>query len=63
LTNYVYTYIYNYIYIFVVYNMIFLVCSEIGLCYAAQAGLELVILLPPPPKCWDYKYAPPYPTT
>lgn len=24
--------------------------------YAKQAGLELVILLPSPPKCWDYKY-------
>lgn len=23
--------------------------------YAKQAGLELVIL-PSPPKCWDYKY-------
>jgi hypothetical protein len=21
----------------------------------AQAGLELVILLPPPPECWDYR--------
>jgi hypothetical protein len=26
--------------------------------YEDQAGLELVILLPQPPKCWDYRYAP-----
>ena len=23
-------------------------------CYIAQAGFELAILLPQPPKCWDY---------
>lgn len=27
----------------------------------AKAGLELLILLGPPPKCWDYKDAPPCP--
>jgi hypothetical protein len=27
---------------------------EIGSPYVAQAGLELVIFLPPPPECWDY---------
>jgi hypothetical protein len=26
----------------------------------AQAGLELKILLPQSPKCWDYTYDPPY---
>jgi hypothetical protein len=26
-------------------------------CYVAQAGLQFVILLPLPPKCWDYRYA------
>jgi hypothetical protein len=27
---------------------------EIATCYIAQASLELMILLPQPPKCWDY---------
>jgi hypothetical protein len=26
-----------------------------------QAGLELVIILPWPPKCWDYRHVPPHP--
>lgn len=31
--------------------------------HLSQAGLELPILLPPPPsKCWDYKRAPPHPS-
>jgi hypothetical protein len=25
--------------------------------YVAQVGLELIILLPQPPKSWDYSYA------
>jgi hypothetical protein len=25
----------------------------------AQSGLKLEILLPQPPKCWDYRRAPP----
>lgn len=30
------------------------------LCYIAQASLEsAAILLPWPPKCWDYRHAPP----
>jgi hypothetical protein len=28
--------------------------TNTGSHYVAQAGLELVILLPQPPKCWDY---------
>jgi hypothetical protein len=31
---------------------------ELGLHYLAQAGLEFMILLPQPPKVWNYKYAP-----
>jgi hypothetical protein len=30
--------------------------------YAAQAGLELLILLPQPHDCWDYRYVSQYPT-
>jgi hypothetical protein len=30
-------------------------------CYVVQAGLQLAILLPLLPECWDYRYAPPYP--
>jgi hypothetical protein len=28
--------------------------------YVAQAGLKLEILLRQPPKCWDYRHAPPF---
>jgi hypothetical protein len=28
--------------------------------YTAEPGLELLILLPPAPKGWDYKYVSPY---
>jgi hypothetical protein len=31
---------------------------EIGYCYASQAGLELLMLLPQLPGFWDYRYAP-----
>jgi hypothetical protein len=31
---------------------------EIGAYYVAQAGLKLLILLPQPPKCWDYRCNP-----
>jgi hypothetical protein len=34
---------------------------ETGSRYIAQIGLELKILLPLPPECWDYKYEPPHP--
>jgi hypothetical protein len=30
-------------------------------CYLTQANLEFSIFLPPPPKCWDYRFAPPHP--
>jgi hypothetical protein len=32
----------------------------VRVCYVAQSGLELVILLPLSPKYWDYKHAPPH---
>jgi hypothetical protein len=31
-----------------------------GSRHVAQAGLELVILLPQPPKCWNYRCVPPH---
>jgi hypothetical protein len=31
----------------------------IGSHCVPQVGLELSILLPQPPKCWDYRCAPP----
>jgi hypothetical protein len=36
---------------------------EMGSFYLAQAALELMILLPQPPKCWHYRWASPFPTT
>jgi hypothetical protein len=30
----------------------------IGPCSMAQAGLELVVLLPQPGECWDYRHVP-----
>jgi hypothetical protein len=32
-----------------------------GSHYVAQTALELAILLPQPPKCWDYRCVAPYP--
>jgi hypothetical protein len=26
-------------------------------CYVTHAGLQLVILLPPLPECWNYRHA------
>jgi hypothetical protein len=37
-----------------------LFCVETGSVYVAQAGLELMILLPQPSECWDYRHGPPY---
>jgi hypothetical protein len=34
---------------------------ETGTCYAAS--LKLMILLPWPPECWDYKQVPPHPAS
>jgi hypothetical protein len=31
---------------------------EAAMGFVAQAGLELEILLPQPPECWDYKCTP-----
>jgi hypothetical protein len=31
-----------------------------GSCYEVPAGLEFAILLPLPPKCWDYRYVSQY---
>jgi hypothetical protein len=28
--------------------------------YVVQAGLKLLILLPQPPRCWDYRPVPPH---
>lgn len=33
-----------------------LVLFKTETCYVAQAGLELSILLPLPPKCWDERH-------
>jgi hypothetical protein len=35
---------------------------DIEFYYAAQTGLEFAILLPQPPECRDYRWAPPLPT-
>jgi len=38
----------------VAWNMFSIFLCETGSCYASKAGLELPILLPLLPKCWDY---------
>jgi hypothetical protein len=38
--------------------LLFILVFETGSCYTAQAGYQLIILLPPPCKCWDCRYAP-----
>jgi hypothetical protein len=35
-----------------------LVLFKTETCYVAQAGLELSILLPLPPKCWEDRQEP-----
>jgi hypothetical protein len=35
----------------------FLRIVETGSLYVVQGGLELAILLPQPPECWDYRCA------
>jgi hypothetical protein len=37
---------------------IYLFIFETGSLYGTQAGLELSILLPQPPKCWDNRCEP-----
>jgi hypothetical protein len=37
----------------------FVTFLETGFHYVAQASLKLSILLPLPPKCWDYRHIPP----
>jgi hypothetical protein len=39
----------------------FVLLFETGSLYVAQAGLELEILLPQPPKRWDERYVPIHP--
>jgi hypothetical protein len=34
--------------------------SAIRAHYVALGGLKFAILLPQPPKCWDYRHTPPY---
>jgi hypothetical protein len=36
---------------------------ETGSGSVAQAGVKLIILPPQPPDCWDYRCAPPGPTS
>lgn len=38
-----------------------LLIFDMGTGFVAQADLELVILLPQPPVCWDCRHVPPCP--
>jgi hypothetical protein len=40
---------------------VFVCLTEKSYHYAAQAGLELMIFWPQPPKCWNYRHMPLYP--
>jgi hypothetical protein len=46
--------------LFVVFSFLFYCCCvfETGFRYIPEAGLKLVILLPQPLKCWDYRPVP-----
>jgi hypothetical protein len=45
------------------WNKISLCCSGwTWTCYIASAGLKLLVLLPQPPECWDYRHGPACPT-
>jgi hypothetical protein len=41
-------------------SFLVLFCLRKGLTHFAQAGLELRVLLPQLPECWDYRSAPPH---
>jgi hypothetical protein len=43
-------------------GVLFVCLFETEFSYVAQAGLMLEILLPQPPRCWDYSCAPPCPS-
>jgi hypothetical protein len=40
-------------------NSLFFIFFGTGALYVTHAGLKLVIPLPPPLECWDYRCAPP----
>jgi hypothetical protein len=44
-----------------VFICFFVSLFEIESCCVAQAGLKLLILLPQPGQCWDYRHTPPHP--
>jgi hypothetical protein len=42
-------------------HSVFILYFETGSHSVTQANLELSILLPQPPKCWDYRCVAPHP--
>jgi hypothetical protein len=49
--------------IFKIFLFTYFCFFETGSHYVAETGLDLMILLPPPPKCWDYKCVPSHPAS
>jgi hypothetical protein len=41
-----------------IFPKILVLFSETGSYCIAQVDLKLMILLPQPPECWDYRHAP-----